>query len=52
MRQLRDSGASYPTIAAALNQTGSLHPKGTRWHRTSVARFIEDHLPRMPQKTS
>ena len=40
--RLHGSGASYPTIAAALNQMGSVHPKGTRWHRTSVARFIAD----------
>ena len=34
------TGASYATIASALNATGSVHPKGRRWHRSSVAALL------------
>ena len=34
------AGASNATIASALNATGSVHPKGRRWHRSSVGALL------------
>ncbi len=44
MRQLHSEGASLETIAAALNQAGSSHPKGHRWHARSVAGYLSEAL--------
>jgi diguanylate cyclase (GGDEF)-like protein/PAS domain S-box-containing protein len=40
--RLHRQGASLSTIAAALNAEGFRTPQGTRWHRTRVARVIQD----------
>ena len=40
MQQMYDSGASLPTIAAALNRSCSPHPDGVRWHANAVARHL------------
>ncbi len=43
---MHHDGASLQTIAAALNQGGLLHPKGTRWHASSVAGYLSDAVAR------
>ena len=35
------AGASPQTIAAALNAEGLLTPRGTRWHRNTVATHLD-----------
>lgn len=40
--ELRRTGASQQTIAAALNQRAVPHPRGVRWHASSVARYLPD----------
>jgi EAL domain-containing protein (putative c-di-GMP-specific phosphodiesterase class I) len=44
MHRMHRDGASLQTIAAALNQDGLPHPKGTRWHARAVARHLSDAL--------
>jgi hypothetical protein len=41
MRNLRDEGVSYRTIAAWLNAEGVPGKRGGRWHATPVARVLD-----------
>jgi EAL domain-containing protein (putative c-di-GMP-specific phosphodiesterase class I) len=43
--QLVLQGGSLNTIAAALNQAGTLSPDGRRWHPTSVAKVVAGLAP-------
>ncbi|HEU0131119.1 MAG TPA: EAL domain-containing protein [Mycobacteriales bacterium] len=42
LMRLHREGASLSTIAAALNSDGYRTPRGSRWHRSTVAQVISD----------